>query len=309
MDIISKYFLEKIPENASPGTIILFILFASFLYALSKTSAIYEFIDKFNRREFLKLKKLLADEHISEKAKITLRNKLELIAYQKTTGIKINNFYLQEQIIRYHQLAKGRLKYSDFKRASSFLRINSNDILEIRKPYWYEKAAHIYWTVSSIFMFAVLSLFLAGFIFLSTTIKIKLAFLIFIISFGAMFFTLSYQASLLPAAKKVKDEVDNNPFILQKNKTIVKLRQSAFNNNFSLSNRNYTFKNYNKNVAGIESEVNFHPLAHLNEEERRNRIKQVLGAWQNDSEIDNIFAEIDRFRHQEYGKRINSLDD
>lgn len=47
------------------------------------------------------------------------------------------------------------------------------------------------------------------------------------------------------------------------------------------------------------SPVTFHPLASLSPQERQNRIEQVLGAWQNDPEIDSIFAEIDIERHSD----------
>lgn len=57
------------------------------------------------------------------------------------------------------------------------------------------------------------------------------------------------------------------------------------------------------------SPITFHPLANLGPQERKNRIKQVLGAWQNDPEIDAIFAEIDRDRHSYHGRQIDSLDD
>ena len=57
------------------------------------------------------------------------------------------------------------------------------------------------------------------------------------------------------------------------------------------------------------SPVTFHPLANLSSQERQTRIKQVLGAWQDDSEIDAIFAEIARDRHSYYGRQIDSLDD
>ena len=50
------------------------------------------------------------------------------------------------------------------------------------------------------------------------------------------------------------------------------------------------------------STVTFHPLAHLSTKERQNRIKQVLGAWQDDTEIDEIFAEINRDRHSYHGR-------
>ncbi len=57
------------------------------------------------------------------------------------------------------------------------------------------------------------------------------------------------------------------------------------------------------------SPVTFHPLANLTLPERQNRIKQALGAWQDDPEIDTIFAEIDRERHSYQGRQIDSLDD
>ncbi len=56
------------------------------------------------------------------------------------------------------------------------------------------------------------------------------------------------------------------------------------------------------------SPVTFHPLANLNPQERQNRIKQVLGAWQDDPEIDAIFAEINRERHSYQGRQIDSVD-
>ena len=276
--------IKKALENATPTTIVFVLIFASFIYALSQANIIYDFIDKLSQREFSRLKELLVDENISKTAKISLRNKIELIAYQRITGIKINNIYLQEQVIHYYQLAKGRLKYSDFKRAASFLRIDENDILIIRPPYWYEKIAHVYWTVSSIFIFVILSLVFTTFIYFSMPIWTRLTLLIFIIGFGAIFFTFLYQASLLPAAKRIRNEIENNPFIVKRNKAAMKARQ-------------------------INSEAAYHPLSHLSESERQSRIKQVLGAWRNDSEIDDIFTEIDRVRHQEGGKHINSFDD
>ena len=57
------------------------------------------------------------------------------------------------------------------------------------------------------------------------------------------------------------------------------------------------------------SPVTFHPLANLSPQERQKRIKQVLGAWQDDIEIDTIFAEINRERHKYPGRQIDSLDD
>ncbi|MEL6580683.1 MAG: hypothetical protein AAFQ14_13110 [Cyanobacteria bacterium J06621_12] len=57
------------------------------------------------------------------------------------------------------------------------------------------------------------------------------------------------------------------------------------------------------------STLSVHPLADLSSDERQNRIKQALGAWRDEPEIDTIFAEIDRDRHNYCGRQIDSLDD
>jgi len=42
---------------------------------------------------------------------------------------------------------------------------------------------------------------------------------------------------------------------------------------------------------------NRHPLAELSEEEIKRRIAKVAGAWKDDLELEQIFAEIDRELH------------
>jgi hypothetical protein len=51
-----------------------------------------------------------------------------------------------------------------------------------------------------------------------------------------------------------------------------------------------------------------HPLANLSEEERLDRINQVLGAWKDQADLVEIFAEIDRERHAYRGRQIDSMD-
>lgn len=52
-----------------------------------------------------------------------------------------------------------------------------------------------------------------------------------------------------------------------------------------------------------------HPLSHLNPEERLQRINAILGAWKDQPELIEIFAEINRERHADYGREIASFDD
>jgi hypothetical protein len=52
-----------------------------------------------------------------------------------------------------------------------------------------------------------------------------------------------------------------------------------------------------------------HPLSHLTPEERQICIDSALGGWKDDSNLDNIFAEIDQERHAYRGRQLNSFDD
>ncbi|MCY7275043.1 MAG: hypothetical protein LH702_15240 [Phormidesmis sp. CAN_BIN44] len=52
-----------------------------------------------------------------------------------------------------------------------------------------------------------------------------------------------------------------------------------------------------------------HPLSQLTPKERQMRIDSALGGWKNDPNLDNIFAEIDRERHADRGRQIDSFDD
>jgi hypothetical protein len=52
-----------------------------------------------------------------------------------------------------------------------------------------------------------------------------------------------------------------------------------------------------------------HPLSHLTPEERQKRINSALGGWKDDPSLDEIFAQIDRERHADRGRQIDSFDD
>jgi len=50
-------------------------------------------------------------------------------------------------------------------------------------------------------------------------------------------------------------------------------------------------------------------LPSRSDEERLKRLNQVFGAWKDDTELEEIFDEIDRERHNYFGRKIDSLDD
>ncbi len=47
----------------------------------------------------------------------------------------------------------------------------------------------------------------------------------------------------------------------------------------------------------------------LNEQERLTKLNQIFGAWKNQPDLDEIFAEIDTERHADRGRAIELLDD
>lgn len=47
----------------------------------------------------------------------------------------------------------------------------------------------------------------------------------------------------------------------------------------------------------------------LSEQERLTRLNQIFGAWKNQTELDDIFAEIDTERHAYRGRALETLDD
>ena len=44
-------------------------------------------------------------------------------------------------------------------------------------------------------------------------------------------------------------------------------------------------------------------------EERLKRLHQIFGAWQYETELEDVFAEIDRKRHSYFGRLIDFLND
>ena len=56
---------------------------------------------------------------------------------------------------------------------------------------------------------------------------------------------------------------------------------------------------------GTEVIVEISDRALTNQRDRWQQLQQVAGAWQDDSEIDGIFAEIDRERHAYRGRDID----
>ena len=267
MEKLLNVIFNSIPKDANPIIIVLFVFLASLIYILFRANAIYDFIEKFNNRELSALQNLLANENISEKAKITLRNKIESIAYKKVTGIT-SDINLQKKIINYYNLADGRLKYSDFKRAFIFLKIDRNGILTIRKPNLWERSFQIYSFLASAFVFIVLSLLLLAFFHYTASVRIQIFILLLIIFFCNILFLFLSEASSIPIAQKIRNEITSNPLIIHSNQVAIKAKQITLESNqvrpYELSERELTLPDDFENKKELNHKLNKLSIEQLN---------------------------------------------
>jgi hypothetical protein len=60
---------------------------------------------------------------------------------------------------------------------------------------------------------------------------------------------------------------------------------------------------------GVEITMEIEFEQPLDEQERLTKLNQIFGLWKNQPDLDEIFAEIDRERHADRGRAIESLDD
>lgn len=226
-----NFIFDSIPKDAAPEIICLGFFIALSFYALSRANIIYDFVNKFSKRELLTLQKLHADKNISEKAKITLRDKIDLIAYRKATGINTNKIRLYEEIIRYCKLSEGRLKYSDFKSSLSLHQINNNGVLTTREPNIFEIFITGIFTLCFVLFSMLTCILFAVLIYSTLPIKQQLLFSALTIIFIAVSFVFAKAASFVYIAKKIKNEIETNPFIIQSNKAKQEYRRKRLREN------------------------------------------------------------------------------
>lgn len=207
MEKLLNLVVDTIPEDATIKTIFLFFLFAFFIYSLSQANTIYDFVERFNKRELSALRDLLADKNISEKAKIVLRDKIDFIAYKKVTKITANTYW-QKIIINYYELAEGRLNYSDFRRAFTFLKIDKGGLLKVEKPKKIDRFFQLFWLFISVFVFIILTLLSLIYVYGTISVRQRIFILFLIIIAYVMLLLSSLQASLINVAKKIREEIE-----------------------------------------------------------------------------------------------------
>lgn len=60
---------------------------------------------------------------------------------------------------------------------------------------------------------------------------------------------------------------------------------------------------------GVEITIEVEVEQPLNEQERLTKINQLFGTWKAQPDIDEIFAEINRERHTDFGRVIETLEE
>lgn len=94
---------------------------------------IYSLWDNFSKRKLLILKDSLGKNGATGKAKDILQEQMNSKYISYTTGIKVDDKYLQERLIELYELAHGFLTLREINRASCFCESWHNGDLKFRK--------------------------------------------------------------------------------------------------------------------------------------------------------------------------------
>lgn len=196
-------------NRGGPWTI-LGLIATLFLTILSNLKAIYDLWDVASRRKISRLKEIkdfFGENSITEKSKVILREKINSMIFEIITGIKADK-YLRERVMALYENSKGRLSYDDFRKARFFLEIKDDGSLEIRNIRIPDRAAHYFNRVVSLLYFLMGSLLLIVSILATNLIGRLILILCASFIFALALFTMS-QSGSLPAAEKIKGEIEN----------------------------------------------------------------------------------------------------
>lgn len=189
----------------------------SFMYCLIKDLVIedqYKLIYFFDKKEIEKLRAILAKEWVSSEIKRIARDQLNSIAYRYATGIKAEKIF-QEKIVKYYELAAGRLDFDDFQKALSLLNIDRDGRLTVRKINRFDYVIRIYWVIlTGLILIFNLYLF-SNLIFLSLSVTEQIHWGLIIVFNSVMFLSFRSRIFRLSSAKKIRDEIKNNSRITQ----------------------------------------------------------------------------------------------
>ncbi|MEA5512098.1 hypothetical protein VB715_20190 [Crocosphaera sp. UHCC 0190] len=169
---------------------------------------VYDFFDKFSKRELTFLKNLINEDIVTDQTKNIVEESINSRIFKYVTKINAEK-YLREKIIELHELANGRLTYTNFRNARLFLIIDDNGNLEIRKitkgdkieKFVHQAASFLFWSI----FFGCLIIF----VFIpNDDIKNKLGILLDTILLFCLAIYSLQQTFPLTSAEKIKKEID-----------------------------------------------------------------------------------------------------
>lgn len=169
---------------------------------------VYDFFDKFSKRELNFLKTLINENTVTDQTKHLIQESINSRLFKYLTKINAEK-HLREKIIELHEITNGRLTYTNFRNARRFLVINDNGSLEIRQITFRDKVDKWVHQVAS---FIFLSIFFGALIILvfvsKDNIKNTLGILFdTILLFGLAIYSLQ-QTFPLTSAEKIKKEIE-----------------------------------------------------------------------------------------------------
>lgn len=163
----------------------------------------------FERNRIKTLRSVLADKSLDWYIRKVASDQLDSIAYEYATGIRARK-EIQQRIVYCVRSAKGRLEYSDFRKALPWLQITPASDLEVRKIGLGDKIIQFYWLIM-IGMALLFAYHLFGSL-VSENLSSGRAFhLCIAIAFQvATIFAYAYQMSRLNSARKIAREINTS---------------------------------------------------------------------------------------------------
>lgn len=152
------------------------------------------------------LRAAIADNSLSQKAKVAATQELETIAYRYTTGIKADKVILEE-IYHLVQSSNRNINYHDFKNALSYLKISNRGNLELRKINLFDFLVFLYWMLMVLITLPLIPYLFISLIASETSLSTSLYLSLIIAIETLIIFMSSWRISKFLAVLKISKEL------------------------------------------------------------------------------------------------------
>lgn len=202
--------LEKIIKLIEEGKNSWVIAGSLFLALVFNLEAIFNFFNNFLVRKLTVLKDSTGENGATGLTREVLQEEINSTLFRYATGINAEK-HLREEIIKLHQLADGRLTYSNFRRTYLFLEIKHNGKLGICNLSLFERGRHYLNLVLSLIFFLATAVLLSTYIFIPITeSRIQIIVFFYALVFLAISLLTLSQTIPMSLLKKIKFELNKN---------------------------------------------------------------------------------------------------